>query len=608
MIFSAFAILVVLLSGYVWMLRGFFSALLHLVCTVAAGAIAFGFWEVLANLLLDQGGALENSAWGIGLALPFALSLIPIRIVFDKLIPANVKLIPPTDYAGGFVCGSLAGVITAGIVTTSVGFLRVDSEFLGYRAVEYNGTGNIVRTGGMLLPVDRLVTRVYGFTSMHSFSTDTPLAMLHPNLEEVGSAQRMTFGNGKNRNTMKPGDAQLLGRYTVGEGKDLDPNLLLRDKWNNGAQNVKDTDDQPLVKGTYLDGYVVKFGAGAKDRGDGKVVVGAGQVRLVIAASDDSYFTTVYPIAAVCQADAATAQDARFRFDGQDVFLASAGGAAESVFGFEFPVPNGYLPVALYVKNVRFMLRDQDNAVLAPKLGTYGNTAARDSAIASKRYAGGGSAGVKDAAPLDTSKEGKAGDGRPLQQNNLPTIQGFQASNRMRPTLQKGTTGADLTIDESNVIIDGRTKIAKEVVSKASTEKSLRIEKFGNSSDTVIVQLEVGPGTPFSLLGPVSSTLDAAMAPCLRDSNDTLYYPVGWIYNDDILYDVRFTPGQPVMSIEELGKEGVRPTRSRQDQKLILLYQVSKGVTLTRFTIGDKNGHTSICAFDPPIPLLLEQK
>lgn len=95
MIFSAFAILVVLLSGYVWMLRGFFSALLHLVCTVAAGAIAFGFWEVLANLLLDQGGALENSAWGIGLALPFALSLIPIRIVFDKLIPANVKLIPP---------------------------------------------------------------------------------------------------------------------------------------------------------------------------------------------------------------------------------------------------------------------------------------------------------------------------------------------------------------------------------------------------------------------------------------------------------------------------------------------------------------------------------
>jgi hypothetical protein len=144
---------------------------------------------------------------------------------------------------------------------------------------------------------------------------------------------------------------------------------------------------------------------------------------------------------------------------------------------------------------------------------------------------------------LDTSKESKAGDGRPLQQNNLPTIQGFQASNRMRPTLQKGTTGPDLTIDESNVIVDGRAKIAKEVVSKASTEKSLRIEKFGNSSDTVIVQLEVGPGTPFSLLGPVSSTLDASMAPCLRDTNDTLYYPVGWIYNDDILYRRSIHPG-----------------------------------------------------------------
>lgn len=608
MIFSAFAIVVVLLSGYVWMLRGFFSAFLHLICTIAAGAIAFGFWEMLSGLLLEQGGVLENSAWGLGLALPFALSLIPIRILFDKLIPANAKLLPPADYGGGFVCGSVSGVITAGIMCTSVGFLRVDAEFLGYRAVEYNGTGNIVRTGGMLLPVDLIVSRLYGHTSMNAFSTDTPLAMLHPNLEEAGSAQRMTFGGGKNRNTIKPADVQLVGRYTVGEGKELDPSMLFRDKWNNGAQNAKDVDGETFLKGTYLDGYVVKFGASAKDKGDGKVVVGAGQVRLVIADSADNYFMTVYPVAAVCQADSASVQDARFRFDGQDVFLASAGGAAESVFGFEFPVPAGFRPVALYVKNIRFMLRDADNVIMEPKLGNYGNTAARDSAIASKRYAGGGSAGVKDAAPLDTSKEAKAGDGRPIQQNNLPTISGFQASNRMRPNLQKGTTGPDLTIDEANVIVDGRTKIAKEVVSKASTEKSLRIEKFGNSADTVIVQLEVGPGTPFSLLGPVSSTLDASMAPCLRDTNDTLYYPVGWIYNDDILYDVRFTPGQPIMSIEELGKEGVRPTRSRQDQKLILLYQVSKGVTLSRFTIGDKNGHTSICAFDPPLPLLNEQK
>jgi hypothetical protein len=57
--------------------------------------------ELLAEILLDQGGVLENSAWGLGLAVPFALSLIPIRLAFDKIVPANAKLLPPADYAGG---------------------------------------------------------------------------------------------------------------------------------------------------------------------------------------------------------------------------------------------------------------------------------------------------------------------------------------------------------------------------------------------------------------------------------------------------------------------------------------------------------------------------
>lgn len=606
MIFSVFAILLVLLSGYVWMLRGFFSAFLHLICTIAAGAIAFGFWELLAHLLLEQGGVLENSAWGLGLAIPFAFALIPIRIAFDKIIPSNAKLKPPTDFAGGFICGSLSGVISAGIVCISISFLRLDSEFLGYRAVQYNGTGNIVRTDGLLLPVDRVVAAVYGHASRNAFSTDTPLAMLHPNLDEVGSAQRMTFGGGKNRNTIKPADVSLIGRYTVGEGKDLAPSLLLTDKWNNGAQNAKDADDQPFAKGTYIDGYVLKFAAGAKDKGDGKVVVGAGQVRLVVSDPQNTYFSTVYPIAAVCQADSASVQDARFRFDAQDVFLASAGGAAESLFSFEFPVAAGFRPVALYVKNVRIMLRDENNIVAEPKLGVFSNTAARDAAITSKRLSGSTGPATKDSAPLDTSKEVKI---RSKDQGTSAVADpGFLVSNRMNPRLQKGTTGPDLTIDDSNVIVDGRTKLFREVVSKASTEKSLIIDKFGNSSDTVIVQLDVSPGTSFSLLGQVTSTLDASKAPCLRDTNDTVYYPVGWIYNDDELYDIRFTPGQPIMSIEELGREGVRPTRSRQDQKLKLIYQVSKGVSLSRFTVGDKNGHVSICAFNPPVPLVNEQK
>ena len=100
MILAALALVIILLIGYTWMLRGFFSAFLHMICVFAAAAIAFAVWEPIAYMLLEQGGLLENSAWAIGLGLPFAVALIPIRLIFDKIIPANVKVLPPVDYIG----------------------------------------------------------------------------------------------------------------------------------------------------------------------------------------------------------------------------------------------------------------------------------------------------------------------------------------------------------------------------------------------------------------------------------------------------------------------------------------------------------------------------
>ena len=59
-----------------------------------------------------------------------------------------------------------------------------------------------------------------------------------------------------------------------------------------------------------------------------------------------------------------------------------------------------------------------------------------------------------------------------------------------------------------------------------------------------------------------------------------------------------------VTSVEQLGREKVGLSRSRTDQKLILIYRVSKGVTINRFTIGN----VSICVFDPMLPLTMDQR
>jgi flavorubredoxin len=69
------------------------------------------------------------------------------------------------------------------------------------------------------------------------------------------------------------------------------------------------------------------------------------------------------------------------------------------------------------------------------------------------------------------------------------------------------------------------------------------------------------------------------------------------------LYDVRYTPGEPIKSVDELGQE-FGMSRSRTDQKLVLIFRVSKGVTINRYIIGN----TSICLMDPTFPLIADQR
>src|SRR5688572_8807205 len=111
MLMMLFAVGLAGVTAYIWCIRGFFSALIHMVCVFAAGAVAFGVWEPVANILLDvmpdRGffAPLGEMSWGLGLALPFALALAIFRGIVDSLLPANAQCEGLADYIGGGVCG-----------------------------------------------------------------------------------------------------------------------------------------------------------------------------------------------------------------------------------------------------------------------------------------------------------------------------------------------------------------------------------------------------------------------------------------------------------------------------------------------------------------------
>jgi hypothetical protein len=591
MILSLISILFVGLIAFIWSSRGFFSALIHLLCTIIAGAIAFAVWEPLGYMMVEaaptrgSGAALEGMAWGIALGVPFGVSLILLRLVADSFLRSNVVVTSGVNYAGGGVCGLFSGVITTGILVISLGFFRFGSEFMGYQPLTFAANGSLKRTGSLILPVDTLTARLYAGLSERALSTSEPLAKWHPAIDELGAAMRVNFGDGKSRNTVKPNQFELAGRFSVG-GQGTTLQSLLGDTLDPAPQNVSDLEGKPFDAGSRIEAFVVKFSSSAGEK-SGKVTVGAGQVMLVAQNADESERRNFFPIAVSSQADATSPIFGRWRYDSTGVFISSVGGANESFFGFEFVVPPGFEPIALYVKGVRVAI---DGSV--KQLAKFPSAAARDLALLRlPQLVAGGAGAISEVDPTGAVEvTGPAtGSGLPAGVQVMPSV-GF--------TIQKGMHDP-LELDEKNNIVGGEASWPVNDLSKMSGgEKNLRVEKFQQDADTVLVQIDVSIDTPFSLLNTVAQQADRSqVGPRLVDAQGQAYAPIGFILKDEQFAKVRFTAGQPLTTLAMLDDSAKRLSRSSPSDKLTLIFRVSRGAKLKYFAIGTK----ALATFRPEI-------
>jgi hypothetical protein len=597
MIISLVSIVLVLLIALAWVRYGFFSALIHLVSTLIAGAIAFAAWEPLSLWLLTVVDKptewLPGSAWAIGLVLPFVVALFLVRGTLDRIIRANVKVLPVVDYIGGGVLGLASGVISTGILVVGLSYLRVD--YVDSQSFVSEGTGSVRREGGLWVPFDKITVAFYGHLSERALSTSEPLARWRFAAHEQGNANRMSPFDGKGRNTFRPGDFEVRARFTVGAGGGNFSDLT-RDMWNPNPQHVTDPDGQPFPPGTHIEGFVVMLKPGAREK-DGQAAMGNAQVQLIVE-NDRGERKMFFPFAVSAPADPATPGVARFRYDAANVFIATVGGSSESMFAFEFPCPPGFRPIALYVKGVRVRV---DQGPLSQAQFKFASAAERDSGLMAMGMgtlaAPVGAAGMTP--PGTTVRPDGViviGDGRP-RSTGFP--EGMIASLRLPwgMTLQAGLVQG-LDIDESggsNIIQGGECRLNKSKLPAYLTEKNLRIEQFLADRTTVLVQLEVGPGSRTSLLGGAVTAAENVLPPMLVDTQGEQYQPIGYVYQDESDVWIRFSPGEPIRAMSQLPSL----SRSRPAQKMVLLFRVSLGREVKSFMKGGK----VICEFDPPVKL-----
>ncbi len=587
MILNLIVIGAVLLIAYIWASRGFFSAFLHLLCTIVAGAIAFALWEPIAYGLFL--GVRDDIAWSVSLVLPFVVSLAVLRLIVDKLLKKNIGLDDATNLVGGALCGGASGIIAIGVFVIAVGFLRVPPDFLGHRAATFaetsKGPGVLVRGASLWLPADKVVETFYGMTSQGSLATATPLALRAPDLDIQGSLQRYNF-QGVGRTSLKPADFAVVGQYEV-EGSNLD--ALLTDSFTtdpNGqpvTQKIVDIEGDPFPSGSKLVGAVLRFNATAKEK-QGQVVIGPGQIRLLATNNATGEVKSILPAAFINQGDPLALDYKRWRYDSDGVFAASVGGAAESTMAFEFVVPPEYTANEIQVRNVRVDLSDipANQRPGGNDALVFASAQARDNALRDFSLltaVGMDVQGAEIATDEDTT-EVLIEDGRDSVvrvSERLPFNGQFNRSKR---------GGLDVTQD--NKIIGGEEKFQKSEYSEIGLQENLRVFELGRTGDTRIVQVDAGIQSRLSLLGRAFQKAESVVPPVLVDSLGRQYQPIGYVFESGNDVTVRFTPGDPIRALSQIPNLST----SRTDQRLILLFRVNAGAELTTFAIGGRAAST----------------
>ena len=95
MIFSIVILLLVGVIGYFYFVQGFFTGLLSAISAVLAASLAISYFEPMSaamfqNKFVDSGNA-------IALITIFAVSFFAMRLLFDKLVPGNIRLQSTVD-------------------------------------------------------------------------------------------------------------------------------------------------------------------------------------------------------------------------------------------------------------------------------------------------------------------------------------------------------------------------------------------------------------------------------------------------------------------------------------------------------------------------------
>jgi hypothetical protein len=146
-----------------------------------------------------------------------------------------------------------------------------------------------------------------------------------------------------------------------------------------------------------------------------------------------------------------------------------------------------------------------------------------------------------------------------------------------------------IKIDKDNQITEGKTTFRLDEIGRKNVPqtKSLRVDKFWYGPGQAMIQVKVGTDAPGGFLSEAANIAESDQPFMLIDSNGNEYEAVGYVYEDSNtkLFEIRYSPGSTLSGLNEKGLP--RISRSKDGQKLRLIFLVSSKIKIKYFTIGD---------------------
>ncbi len=322
---SLFNILVIAFIGliaYWWANQGLFGAILHFLCVLCAGVLAFATWEPITRLgILAPMPGLAPYGWGIGLLLPFCLYLFLLRLGADKLAPDNVNFPHLANLFGGGLFGVLSGILTVGIALIGVGHIHSTARLMEFGGVVRTqgagaANGQPAVEGNLWVPAHRIAAGTFAMLSTGSMAptlSRPTLAAYHPRLADESLG---LFRDGFSRNGRLAKVAALPGSVTLENFAFInDPSFQIGQ----------------LRGPTYV--AEMKLARGASTEGQ-MIVVSAAQVKLV-GTNATSTTGVAYPL--IWGQRGPNGGRVICEFADKTAYAASATGEEELIVSFAFP-------------------------------------------------------------------------------------------------------------------------------------------------------------------------------------------------------------------------------------------------------------------------------